>query len=113
MKWVSTIEVQSMVDDLSPLALAVLDQLGSADDYGFHSFKQLDRALPATRAALKAAMDELSEYDLVVFARGLMTDDGEVAGSGYARSDVGEGLHAIYAAMREAIEMIQLRAQTA
>lgn len=36
-----------------------------------------------------AAIKELKEHDMIDFYRGLMTEDGEVAGSGWCRSSKG------------------------
>lgn len=36
-----------------------------------------------------AAIKELKEHDMIEFHRGLMTDEGEVAGSGWCRSSKG------------------------
>lgn len=36
-----------------------------------------------------AAIKELKEHEMIVFYRGLMTEDGEVAGSGWCRSGKG------------------------
>ena len=35
------------------------------------------------------AIKELKEHDMIEFYRGLMTEDGEVAGSGWCRSEKG------------------------
>lgn len=96
-------DVQDMVDDLSPLALALLERLGPSDDYGYRNFKQLSAELGRGRSAIKAAVAELRKHDLVEFARGLMTEGGEVAGSGYARSDSGGRLIAIYEAVSQSV----------
>lgn len=104
-------DVQSIVDGLDSVALAVLRELGSADDFGYRGFAHLMRACGADRAEIKAAIGALLLNDLVVFARGLMTEDGEVAGSGYARSDDGDRLVAVVEAFEQAAEVVAFRLQ--
>lgn len=101
----SILKTQEIVDGLEPLAICVLAELGSADDFGYRSFKWLERQLHRSRADIKAAVDQLRSAGLVEFANGLMTEDGEMAGSGYARSDDGERLMQIFSAIEESLRM--------
>jgi len=45
--------------------------------------------LPGTKEELKPIIKRLKELDLIEFHRGLMTEDGQVAGSGWCRSRKG------------------------
>lgn len=69
---------------LSVRAEEVLAELNSNEEfcYGYYG---IGGKTPENVAAIK----ELKQHDLIEFWRGLMTDDGEVAGSGWCRSRKG------------------------
>ena len=89
------IDVEEILDGLSITAIGILLFLGDQDDYGVRNFRQMSAATGADRSEIKRAIADLKSADLVVFASGLMTDDGEVAGSGYALDDDGVRLQKI------------------
>ena len=71
---------------LERLALKGLD--GSSFDWGYFPFKRIARKglpLPQVRRAVRA----LARKGVAVYGRGLFTEDGEVAGAGYALTLVG------------------------
>lgn len=72
----------------------VLDALG-LDSYYCFSFS----AIPLPRSRARAACRRLAQLGLARFERGLVTDDGELAGSGYGITDRGvhmmRGIHAM------------------
>lgn len=102
-------DVECIIDDVNPLALAILMRLGPYDDFGYYSFKQLGSATGATRAEVKRAIDELRKHDLVAFASGLTNEDGEFRGSGYAASELGLRLQRILEAASDAESAIKWR----
>lgn len=106
----SILGVQDLIDDLSPM---VIGELGPAEDYGYRGFAYLAEACATDRVNIKAAIEELRRHDLVEFSRGLMTDEGEVAGSGYALTDSGVRLRAIGEAFTISAGMIELRQRMA
>jgi hypothetical protein len=69
---------------LSVRAEDILADLSSTEEYCF-GYGNLGGKTPENVAAIK----ELKSHDLIEFWRGLMTDDGEVAGSGWCRSTKG------------------------
>lgn len=103
------LEAREIVDDLPPIALVVLMQLGPYDDFGYCSFKRLSTRLGCDRALVKAAITDLRRHDLVEFASGLTTEDGEFAGSGYAASDRGLLLQGILEAGADAAADARIR----
>jgi hypothetical protein len=69
---------------LSVRAEDILAELNSDEEYCV-GYSYLGGKTPENVAAIK----ELKEHEMIEFWRGLMTDDGEVAGSGWCRSRKG------------------------
>ena len=103
-------DVECIVDDLSPLALAVLFELGDPADFGCHSFATLSRRCYAEWSEIKAAVGELKQHGLVEFWRSTMTEDGEVSGAAYSASEDGLRLQNIVSAVEQAKALIGDRA---
>ncbi len=69
---------------LSVHAEDVLAELNSSEEYCC-SYIDIGGKTPENIAAIK----ELKKHEMIEFWRGLMTEDGEVAGSGWCRSRKG------------------------
>lgn len=70
---------------LSAAAEAILMQLHQDCEHCYN-YRWLDGGKSPENIA---AIAELKKHDMIEFHRGLMTEDGEVAGSGWCRSDEG------------------------
>jgi hypothetical protein len=70
---------------LSPINLKVLEALhDETGDYCYRSFASISRDTGLDRKAVRRACRFLARKGLAVYGRGLWTDEGEPAGSGYA-----------------------------
>jgi DNA-binding MarR family transcriptional regulator len=75
---------------LNPHERKVLSALADYyGDFGFFSFSQLSRKTRLNRQQVRRAARSLARKGLAEFCRGLFTQDGEVAGSGYGCSREG------------------------
>lgn len=71
--------------------LAVL-AYGFEDDFGYSGFREIARLTRLKRADIRRACRSLTRRGLAVFARGLCTEDGDFAGSGYCSSAAGRAV---------------------
>ena len=69
---------------LSALAEDILAHMDGDGEY-CHGYKGMGGKTPENIKAIK----ELKSHNMLEFYRGLMTEDGEVAGSGWCRSEAG------------------------
>lgn len=68
----------------------VLKVLADGDpDFGHYSFRAIQRRTGLKRSEIGRACRSLTRKGLAKFGSGLFTEDGEVAGSGYAATDAG------------------------
>lgn len=67
----------------------ILEALYGECEEWFFNFAYLQRETGCTREEVSKACRVLRARGVLEFARGLMTGDGEVAGSGYRMSDAG------------------------
>lgn len=67
---------------------AVLAELSGTEEYCIN-YAYLNGLKGMTRKELEPIIKHLKELDFIEFWRGLMTEDGEVAGSGWCRSRKG------------------------
>ena len=80
---------------LSELQLKLLSNLDKAcrdgwEDYLYYPYRSITDGLDdVERKELTKAMRRLRKLELAHFSRGLMTEDGEVAGSGFRITDAG------------------------
>lgn len=96
-------EVEEIIDGLSPLALEILFRLGSFDDdFGYRKLEQIASSCGADVEDVTAALTELLNLDLVDYSTELATEDGEPFGAGYARYEDGDKLLNIFEALRYA-----------
>lgn len=90
---------------LTPPEHAVLAKLADAsDEYGggcyFLPFAPIERATGLDRKTVRRACRSLTRKGLAQFARGLWTDEGEMAGAGYGCTEAGlEARAALVAAL--------------
>lgn len=82
--------------------LAVLAAISG--DFGCFSFRPIMRRTRLNRAAVRRACRSLARKGLARFHRGLWTEDGEPAGSGYCATEQG-----VAAADPELVEKLQIR----
>lgn len=73
---------KDIVQQLDPIDRAILSALGDNDEWCY-PYKYLERITGYDREVLKPHVKKLRELNLVKYERGLMTEDGEVAGSGF------------------------------
>jgi len=82
--------MSSHANTLSPVNLKVLKALNdSSGDFCFQSFATLMKETGLDRKVVRRACRFLARRGYAEFARGLWTDEGEVAGSGYAATKEG------------------------
>jgi len=75
---------------LTEIEYDILEELSSSDEMCFgYSWIISDGR---TRRQCEQAIKTLKSHELILYYRGLMTDDGEVAGSGWCRSTKGNDL---------------------
>lgn len=81
---------------LSELQLKLLENLREAcvgsEDYLYYPYASITDGIDVDRKELTKAMRRLRKLELAQFARGLMTEEGQVAGSGFRITDSGEEL---------------------
>lgn len=69
--------------------LALYAELNENSDYSFLNFKEIGEATGMIRRDVKRNCRALAAKGLIVFSIGLTTEDGRMAGSGYAITDQG------------------------
>lgn len=75
---------------LTPTEDKVLGILACADrDFGYSCFRALARRTRLSIRVVRRACRSLARKGLAQYARGLTTEDGEMAGAGYAATDLG------------------------
>ena len=67
----------------------IVHALGAYDDFGYYNFRDAGERAGISARDAADAIRGLRSLGLVVFSRGLMTEDGEVYGSGYALNTEG------------------------
>ncbi|MGB3042513.1 MAG: hypothetical protein WBB98_04945 [Xanthobacteraceae bacterium] len=67
--------------------LAVLAEAG--EDYGYFGFDSLSRQTQIERRQVRLDVRRMARKGLTKFDKGLWTDEGELAGSGYAITPAG------------------------
>ena len=70
------------VDKLG-LKIKIIEAFLEDDELAYY-YRYFEKKTGATREQIKPIMDELRKAEMVELVRGLMNDDGEVAGSGFA-----------------------------
>lgn len=68
--------------------LAALASIGGGD-FSYANFRSIARRTRMNRRSIRLACRSLARKKLAVFGRGLWTEDGEVAGSGYSVTALG------------------------
>jgi hypothetical protein len=68
---------------MTELEIRVLGSLLGGEDYHYFSYKVIESETKQPRSVLKPIVDKLKDEGYILFARGLMTDEGQVAGSGF------------------------------
>lgn len=79
--------------DLTPIEYQVIQALSHDNDMCY-SYDWIMDYTKVDREETKKAVDHLRELQIVTFQRGLMNDDGEVAGSGFGINEVQQELMA-------------------
>lgn len=81
--------------------IIVMLEVGHSYEEYYYSFKAITKSTGLDKTAVRAACRSLASRGYLVFERGLMTEDGELAGSGYGATFEGgqlyEGLEVLYA----------------
>jgi hypothetical protein len=76
------------LNDAENQVLAALASVANPD-FGFLSFAAIGRRVSLDRPVIRRACRSLTRKGLAKFSRGLWTDDGDMAGSGYAATAAG------------------------
>jgi len=77
------------VNDLA--VLLALDETTCPDEYAV-GFAEVQKSTELTRSDVRASCRRLARKGLAEYRRGLLRDDGGVAGSGYGITDAGREL---------------------
>ncbi len=67
----------------------ILEALYQLEEGWCMNFRLFERETGCAKAEVRRACRAMKEAGLLFFARGLMDEDGQVAGSGYGLTDVG------------------------
>lgn len=71
---------------------ALVDSYSEFEDFCFMRFSRITEETRLERAVVRRACRSLTRKGLAQFGRGLWTEDGEPAGSGYAATSAGRDL---------------------